>query len=524
MRHFSLANLMARETMADKLDGFQVGTTEKSEDNGRNMSAWKALSIYWKAAAWTMFLSLCIVMRAYDIETVGNFFAVPSFQQRYGTLVEGSHYQIPAAWQVALSVSSLVGQIFGSILVVYPMEWFGCRYTLPMCLLLTIILIVLQFIVPSIELLTLSEYMSGFIWGSYCVLIATFASEVLPTPIRGLFTGYINSCYVFGRFISTGITTGFDTRQDLYGFIIPYAVQIGWPLIIVAGLYFLPESPWWFVRRGRVVDAEKSLRRLCNANSPRVDTSKAVELMMQTGILEQELESGVGFVDCFLGTSRRRTEICMMVFFIRNVSGPLSQITTPPAIDSRGSPAFPSAAGFNVTGVVGTCLAIIPLMYFGRRRLYLTAMSFFLPCLLVLAMLAVAQEIYVDQSYHAQRAVFLAILDFIWQVSLGPLSYVITCEIPSTRLRSRTISIAIMFDGLTGLLTTVIAPYLLCANGLKDSKKVEFASAGVILAAFAWCFLRLPESKDRTFQQLDLMFEEGVGTMEFAEYKFDAED
>jgi SP family general alpha glucoside:H+ symporter-like MFS transporter len=37
---------------------------------------------------------------------------------------------------------------------------------------------------------------------------------------------------------------------------------------------------------------------------------------------------------------------------------------------------------------------------------------------------------------------------------------------------------------------------------------------------FVWAWFRVPETKGRTYKELDLMFAEGVRTREFKKYKF----
>lgn len=76
-------------------------------------------------------------MRAYDIEISGNFYALPAFQKRFGVYYEGVGWQIPAMWQVAMFMGSLVGQIIGTYLVTFPMERFGRKKTFAVSLFCT---------------------------------------------------------------------------------------------------------------------------------------------------------------------------------------------------------------------------------------------------------------------------------------------------------------------------------------------------------------------------------------------------
>lgn len=57
--------------------------------------------------------------------------------------------------------------------------------------------------------------------------------------------GYIqNLCWVFGQLIATGVLTSMLKRTDEWGYRIPFAIQWMWPLPLIVGICFAPESPW----------------------------------------------------------------------------------------------------------------------------------------------------------------------------------------------------------------------------------------------------------------------------------------
>jgi SP family general alpha glucoside:H+ symporter-like MFS transporter len=39
-----------------------------------------------------------------------------------------------------------------------------------------------------------------------------------------------------------------------------------------------------------------------------------------------------------------------------------------------------------------------------------------------------------------------------------------------------------------------------------------------------WGFFRLPETKDRTFAEMDFMFQKGISARKFAEYQIDQDE
>ena len=478
----------------DKLGEISAVMASRGTATEHRLGYWEAFKLYRKGVFWSMFISLSIIMRAYDIEISGNFFALPAFQHHFGVDYGPDHggYQIPARWQVAMSMGPLVGQIIGAYIVATPMELYGRKKTLAACLVMTMVLTFMQFFADTIGVLVASQYLSGVIWGGYCVIATTYASEVLPLSLRGFLTGYINLCYVMGQFIQTGVTRGFITRPDQWAYRIPFALQWMWPVILLAGLPYAPESPWWLVRQNSMDRAESSLKKLVQKDSG-IDTHDTLAMMVKTDQLEHELEVGTKYIDCWKGHNRRRMEICILLFVIQNFSGNPVGFATYffEQIGLNSIQAFDMGVGLNGVGFVGTLLSAIPLIYLGRRPAYIFGLSTMVTILFIVALLSFAHDYETNNSYRWAQATLLIVLQFFWQMTLGPLTYVVVCETPSTKLRSKTIAIATVIDALTGLVTSVIGPYLLNPGAAGVGAKIEFLYGGISVCSLVWCIFRM---------------------------------
>ena len=53
-----------------------------------------------------------------------------------------------------------------------------------------------------------------------------------------------------------------EDRKDTGAYRIPIAIQFPWAIILGGGLLFLPDSPRYFVKKGRVEEAASALARL----------------------------------------------------------------------------------------------------------------------------------------------------------------------------------------------------------------------------------------------------------------------
>ncbi len=180
-----------------------------------------------------------------------------------------------------------------------------------MCVVGTTAFIFNQFFAKSLTTLLVGELIGGLILGTYTTIAPTYASEVLPVALRGHLTAYINLCFVMGQLLANGVIAGAQKLDTHWAYSAPFALQWLWPIIILSGIFFAPESPWWLIRKGRLDDAAKSLDRL---SSPVVDNKLVLAMMVETDRLEYEMETGSTYLDVFSKINIRRTEIAVAVY------------------------------------------------------------------------------------------------------------------------------------------------------------------------------------------------------------------
>ena len=80
--------------------------------------------------------------------------------------------------------------------------------------------------------------------------------------LRPYLTTYVNLCWVLGALIASGVLRGFFEREDQWSHKIPLILEWAWPVPLLVGAFFAPESPWWLVRKGREQAARDALLSL----------------------------------------------------------------------------------------------------------------------------------------------------------------------------------------------------------------------------------------------------------------------
>jgi MFS transporter, SP family, general alpha glucoside:H+ symporter len=116
------------------------------------------------------------------------------------------------------------------------------------------------------------------------------------------------------------------------------------------------------------------------------------------------------------------------------------------------------------------------------------------------------------------QASLMNIWTFIYQMTIGPICFVIIAEISSTRLRGRTIAIATAVQAIFEIVFTVAMPYMLSSDEANWRGRAGFLFGAISFVCYLWCFFRLPESRGRTFEELDILFERRVPLRQFKEY------
>jgi SP family general alpha glucoside:H+ symporter-like MFS transporter len=174
--------------------------------------------------------------------------------------------------------------------------------------------IFISFFSPTIEVLLVGLIFCGICRGIFATIGPAYSSEVCPLAFRGYLTAYTNMCFAMGQFIAGGVLEGLVNIPNEWSYRIPFAVQWAFPLPLFCILWFAPESPWWLVRKGKYDDAVKVMRRLTLKKTDEVVEKQMIAMMIHTNELEQEIESGSSWLDCFRGIDLRRTEIACITF------------------------------------------------------------------------------------------------------------------------------------------------------------------------------------------------------------------
>lgn len=480
------------------------------------LTFWQAMKIYRKAVAWSVIVSMATVMESYDIQIIGSFYAYPTFQKKYGEQLPNGKYSIAAPWQVGLTAGANIGIMIGIFLNGILVDRFGHKKLLLASYALLTAFIFITFFAPNIEVLFVGEVLCGLPWGFFGILAPSYAAEVCPTILRGYLTTFVNLCWVIGHIIAAGVLDGLISNPSEWSYRIPFAVQWVWPVPLFFILWFAPDSPWWLVRQGRLEDAEHALSRLSEFNDEdNIRIKQNLDMIIHTNEHEKEMSAGSSYLDCFKGSDFRRTEIACLAWTTQVFSGFAIQAYITYFFTLAGlSPgdSYKLALGTYSIAFVGTAVSWFLQAYIGRRKIFLCGLAGMTTIMWIVGFLALAPT---TKSIQWAQCVLLLVWFGTYGLSVGPIPFVIASEISSSRLRSKTLGLARNSCYIMVIVSAVVAPYMLNPKQGNLKGIAAFPAAAMSLGCLVWAYFRLPETKDRTYMELDILFESKVPARKF---------
>lgn len=481
----------------------------------------QAFRKYRAAALWSMLLSACLIMEGYDLGSVNSYFGQPEFVANFGQMQADGTKAIPAKWQTGISNGALCGEMIGLALNGWAQERFGYKKTILTALFVMGCAIFVPVFSKSLPVLLFGFIFEGIPWGVFQTLTTSYAAEICPQALRPYLTSYVNFCWGAGLLLSSGVVRASLSIEGNWSWRMPFTIQWFWVLVLPLGIFFAPESQWWLVRQGRYDDARKVLRRLRDYTPEQIEQHLA--LMRYTTELERRETAGTSYVDCFRSSDRRRTEIGCMAFAVQQLYGG-GIIGYSVLFFQRAG--LSTTASFDVNIVLTSmyCLGTIGAWFLmqrvGLRSLYVYGLAGMAACLLAIGVLGFFQD---STAVSWAIGALMISVNLGYNLSIGPACYSVVGMVPSGKLRGKSVVLSRMTYNLVGVIFNIITPRMVSESDWNWGAKAALFFLGTNLCSLVWCFFRLPEIRNRSYAELDILFANGVSARKFASTAVDRE-
>ncbi|KAK0386977.1 hypothetical protein NLU13_5291 [Sarocladium strictum] len=496
----------------------RIEAAAQASDEESRLSRKELFSRYRPAVIYSALLSLALVMEGMDVGLVNNFFGQDAYIRKFGWPDAQGNMHISATWQAAIGNGNNLGSIIGLLLNGYLQSRFGSRRVYMVAMVLMACFIFVLFFAVNVQMLLVGNILCGIPWGIFQTNTTAYAAEITPAALRGYLTAWVSMCWGCGSFLAAGILYGSLQLPGDSAYRVPYGLQWVWipPLFLVA--FFAPESPWYLVRRGKIEEAEKNIRRLARkdyyTDEMMADT---VALMKHTNEMERVEAEDSSYADCFRGTNFRRTLIVMMAWWVQIFNG--QGITAYATIFLRSvgmseSNAFRYSMAIQSVNIVATGTAIILMGKIGRRLFYLFGTASIGVCMLAIGIMGFAAT---RKQVAVPVAVFMIITNLCFKLSLGPSCYTIVGEMSSNRVRAQTIVIGRAIYVCGQIASNQLNPRMLNDNAgsWNWGPRAGIFYFGFDVVWFIWTWFYLPETKNRSFADIDYLFQKKTPAREF---------
>ncbi|KAL6711559.1 hypothetical protein ACN47E_004493 [Coniothyrium glycines] len=487
-----------------------------------NMGVIEAVKEYPMAATWAFVMSSTIIMEAYCVFLMGNFIALPAFARDFGFYDPGKDkYVIAASWQSAFQVGGPIGAIVGVLLAGPLTSRVGYRWATIIGLMLLNAFIFVFYFGNSLPILFVSQLLEGIPWGIFIANAPAYCSEIVPIQLRAPATQMLQMFWAIGAIIVNGVAYHYNSKSSDSAYRIPIALQWMFPTPLIILLFLAPESPWWLVRKGRLADAEKAVGRL--GRRSKVNTTEAVAMMRRTIELEKTIKEP-SLIELFKGTDLYRTLIVCGVYAAQNLTGNLIANQAVYFFEQAGMSTNTAFALGLITSAlqwIFVMLSWILTTYLGRRTIYVWGSLINVGFLIALG---IAGSVGVSNAASLAQASLGLIVSVLFTLGPAPASWVIIGETSAIRLRPLTTGVGRASYYIVNIPCIFLSSYMLNPTEANLGGKCGYVWGGTGFFCFVVAYFFLPEMKNRSYREIDIMFKRKIPARQWSKTVIDIED
>uniref|UniRef100_UPI0037E81EE2 solute carrier family 2, facilitated glucose transporter member 3 n=1 Tax=Semicossyphus pulcher TaxID=241346 RepID=UPI0037E81EE2 len=435
-------------------------------------------------------------------EKLRGFFRNVSIE-RYGEpFSQGTNTMV---WSFAVAIFS-VGGMIGSFSVGAMVNKFGRRKSMLLVNILAVVgggLMGLSAVSRSYEIVIVGRLIIGVFCGLCTGLTPMYVGEITPTAVRG----------AFGTLHQLGVVVGILIAQ-IFGLEALLGSDTLWPLLLALTILpavvqtimlpFCPESPrYLLIVLNQEEEARKALVRLRGCEDVTDDIQEMKEEKMKMA-----LEKKVTILELFRSRNYRQPIIIAIILQLsQQLSGINAVFYYSTGIFNTAGVTQPIYATIGA-GVVNTVFTVVSLFLVeraGRRTLHLIGLAGMAVCALLMTISLSLAKTNQSISYLAIVAVFGFVASF--EMGPGPIPWFIVAELFSQGPRPAAMAISGFSNWTANFLVGLGFPKLeeLCGP------YVFIIFMVLLIMFFIFTFLRVPETKGRTFDDIAQGFASSAG-------------
>ncbi|KAK9311355.1 general substrate transporter [Lipomyces starkeyi] len=459
------------------------------------------------------FVSLGGLLYGFDISSMSGILATEQYKAYYGNPLGVRQGGITGA----IAGGSLIGALSSSFLG----DLLSRKTTIQLGTILWCIGASVQSSSTGVAMLVIGRFFSGLCIGMTSALVPIYQSEIAPRKIRGRIVAIQHFAIAWGILIQYFIQYGCSFLDSQAVFRLPWAIQAVPAIFLFVGLFWLPRSPRWLASKDRW---DEVLHVLAFLRTPDCDTNDPLVLAeykeIEEQIRQEREEKSNSYRELFSKKMRKRLLMAMAIQMWSQLSGVnMLLYFVIYVLSSAGiGNARLATSIFYIIFIVSTIPTILWTDHWGRRSSLLVGSLTVAFCMCLIGGLfarfgepnPVSNQPYtwiiVDKpvaSHFIQASLYIASGAFA--MSWGPIEWMYPPEISPLRVRCKAVSLSTSTNWITNLAYSLAVPLLF----RQIRWRLFFIFAAFNMAAFIHVWLAVPETKQRTLEEMDEVFEHG---------------
>ncbi|MEU2787657.1 sugar porter family MFS transporter [Streptomyces sp. NPDC007100] len=404
-----------------------------------------------------------------------------------------AHFGLSSLGEGVITSALLIGAAFGSLAGGRMSDLLGRRNSLLWAGAVFIGGAVAVALAPTVPFMIVARFALGLAVGSASVITPLYLSEIAPPHIRGRLVSFNSLMIVSGQLLAY-LVNAVLARWEAWRWMLGLAALPAVALFV--GLFFLPDTPRWYVGKGSTEEAARVLRRTLPAGEvegelARINRARALEADARRGAwrdLRTPWVRRILLVGIGLAAVQQITGVNAVIYFAPKILAGTGLGT---------DAAITATIAVGAVSVVATAVGMSLIDKVGRRPMLITGLSGMTVSLALLG-----------ASFHLPKSTGVSILVLglmvlymgFMQGTLNTGVWLLLAEMFPLKVRGLAMGAAVFVMWLVNFAVALVFPVLLDAAGAS----VTFWIFGLMcVVSLLFCKRYAPETKGMALEDLE---------------------
>lgn len=474
-----------------------------------------------RAVLLAIFIAFGGFLFGYDMGVISGCLIMPDFIRRFGQEGTDGQYILSSSRQSIIVSLLSAGTFCGALAQAFTSDRLGRRGSILFWSAIFTVGVAIQTGTTYSPIqLVIGRYIAGLGVGSLSAIVPLYNGETAPKAIRGTILVIYQVQVISGIFFSYLFELGSHTINNSASWRIPIGLQMVWGIILLSGMFFLPESPRHLLGTGRGDEARKVVADL---NGVPEDDPLVIEIVeeLDFAIREENMGGKATWLECFSTRNAlwRRTINGMMLQFIQQLNGQnFYYYYGDTFFQSAGAGLSPYVIQtvLGAVSVIGTLPALYFIETWGRRKSLLLGASGQAICALIVALVGHTTLAPTGTPTSALTArnraggdvviTFAVFQVFIFGTTWGPTPWVYLGESFPLRVRPKSIALGSATNWFWNFMLSFFSPRIVDRIG----PMIMLVFFGMLVFGYIYVYFAIPETKGLTLEEVDELYRSGT--------------